>query len=350
MRSNSSAAGYNSTQSFVSSYSRNSIGAISIGYITVDVSNAALFDSGVNSSISASPGTTGQTTSVTTPTTDPNWTADTTATAGDGAVAAPLTSNGPLSLTLYSGDTNNAGNSFSTNITVKSATTSSVVTDTAGTTTTGAGQDAGLTAAQLAANGDVAGEVATSAAHKATWTATGNGLGTLTFYVAQNTDSSATGPAYTYDQVTVTNVGDPGGYLNQVDTTTVGTYTDTSGNTTKTSAGTGVSVMGIDISKLSNSAQDLATLNAFQQQLDAAIQNVTTAASTLGTAQSRMQAQASFVASLQTSIKDGVGSLVDADLNQASTRLQALQVQQQLGVQSLSIANQSAQAILKLFQ
>jgi flagellin len=45
----------------------------------------------------------------------------------------------------------------------------------------------------------------------------------------------------------------------------------------------------------------------------------------------------------------GVGSLVDADMNQESTRLQALQVQQQLGIQSLSIANQSAQAILKLF-
>jgi len=56
------------------------------------------------------------------------------------------------------------------------------------------------------------------------------------------------------------------------------------------------------------------------------------------------------VQSLQTSLNNGVGSLVDADLNVASTRLQALQVQQQLGVQSLSIANQSTQSILKLFQ
>ena len=46
----------------------------------------------------------------------------------------------------------------------------------------------------------------------------------------------------------------------------------------------------------------------------------------------------------------GVGTLVDADMNQESTKLQALQVQQQLGIQALSIANSSSQSILKLFQ
>jgi flagellin len=49
------------------------------------------------------------------------------------------------------------------------------------------------------------------------------------------------------------------------------------------------------------------------------------------------------------SITKGVGSLVDADMNQESSKLSALQVQQQLGVQSLSIANQNSQMILKLF-
>ena len=348
---NSSAVGYNATQSFVSSYSRDSTGAISIGYIDVNVADAAVFDTGVNAAISATPGT-GQTVAgtVATPTGNANWAAETGNTTGDGTVVTPLTSNGPLSIALYSGDTNTGTTSFSTNLTVQGATTSSVVTDTAGTTTTGATQDAGLTAAQLAANGDVAGEVATSKNFAASWAATGNGLGTLTFYVAQNTDGAAGAAAYTYDKVIVTNVGQPGGYLDQVDTTTVGTYTDANKNTTTTSAGTGVSIMGIDISTLTDSAQDLAKLNAYEQQVDAAIQSVTTAASTLGTAQKRIQAQASFVSSLQTSINNGVGTLVDADMDQASTRLQALQVQQQLGVQSLSIANQSAQAILKLFQ
>ena len=49
-------------------------------------------------------------------------------------------------------------------------------------------------------------------------------------------------------------------------------------------------------------------------------------------------------------IDRGVGALVDADMNEESTRLQALQVQQQLGVQSLSIANQNSQQILSLFK
>ncbi len=49
-------------------------------------------------------------------------------------------------------------------------------------------------------------------------------------------------------------------------------------------------------------------------------------------------------------IDRGVGALVDADMNEESTKLQALQVQQQLGVQALSIANSSSQTILSLFQ
>jgi flagellin len=49
-------------------------------------------------------------------------------------------------------------------------------------------------------------------------------------------------------------------------------------------------------------------------------------------------------------MKAGIGSLVDADMEEASARLQALQVQQQLGVQSLSIANQAPQSILSLFR
>jgi flagellin len=45
-----------------------------------------------------------------------------------------------------------------------------------------------------------------------------------------------------------------------------------------------------------------------------------------------------------------VAGMVDADMNTASTQLQALQTQEQLGIQSLSIANQNAALILKLFQ
>jgi flagellin len=49
-------------------------------------------------------------------------------------------------------------------------------------------------------------------------------------------------------------------------------------------------------------------------------------------------------------IDAGIGQLVDADMNEESTKLQALQVKQQLGIQALSIANSSSQSILRLFQ
>jgi len=83
---------------------------------------------------------------------------------------------------------------------------------------------------------------------------------------------------------------------------------------------------------------------------DKAIADLTTYASTLGASQSRVDAQTNFVKTLNDALTSGVSALVDADLNETSTRLQALQTQQQLGVQSLSIANQNAQIILKLFQ
>jgi flagellin-like hook-associated protein FlgL len=49
-------------------------------------------------------------------------------------------------------------------------------------------------------------------------------------------------------------------------------------------------------------------------------------------------------------LKNGIGAMVDADMEEASARLQALQVQQQLGIQALSIANQAPQNILSLFR
>ena len=60
--------------------------------------------------------------------------------------------------------------------------------------------------------------------------------------------------------------------------------------------------------------------------------------------------QKSFTQSLMDSFDRGVGQLVDADMNVESTRLQALQVQQQLGIQALSIANGNSQSILSLFR
>ena len=76
---------------------------------------------------------------------------------------------------------------------------------------------------------------------------------------------------------------------------------------------------------------------------------MTAGAATLGQYSTTVTNQLSFTSSLSDAITSGVGSLVDADMNVASTRLQALQTQQQLGIQALSIANQNSQLILKLF-
>ena len=80
------------------------------------------------------------------------------------------------------------------------------------------------------------------------------------------------------------------------------------------------------------------------------IDAVIDAQAAFGTAEKRVEIQGDFMNSLIDSFKSGIGSLVDADLEEASARLQALQVQQQLATQALSIANQAPQSILSLFR
>ncbi|MFT6676201.1 MAG: flagellin [Sulfitobacter sp.] len=73
-------------------------------------------------------------------------------------------------------------------------------------------------------------------------------------------------------------------------------------------------------------------------------------AAELGASAERISDQRAFVGKLNDAVKSGIGALVDADMEAASARLQALQTQQQLGVQALSIANQAPQTILSLFR
>jgi flagellin len=83
---------------------------------------------------------------------------------------------------------------------------------------------------------------------------------------------------------------------------------------------------------------------------DKAIASLTSYAANIGATTSSVQAQNSFIKTLNDALTSGVSALVDADMNEASTKLQALQTQQQLGVQSLSIANQNSAVIMRLFQ
>ena len=80
------------------------------------------------------------------------------------------------------------------------------------------------------------------------------------------------------------------------------------------------------------------------------IERVATALQTLGTQSKSFARQATFVGKLQDALETGVGNLVDADLAKESARLTALQTKQQLGVQALSIANQSSSILLGLFR
>ncbi|MBR0686816.1 flagellin [Bradyrhizobium manausense] len=110
------------------------------------------------------------------------------------------------------------------------------------------------------------------------------------------------------------------------------------------------SVNTIDISTLTDSAADQTTLTGYITQVTAAINSVASAAADLGAVKNRIATNTDFVKTLMDSVTRGVGQLVDADMNAESTRLQALQTQQQLGVQALSIANQNSQSILSLFK
>jgi flagellin len=112
----------------------------------------------------------------------------------------------------------------------------------------------------------------------------------------------------------------------------------------------GVSVDNMSIATLTDSATDQATLDTYIAQVTSAINSVASAAANLGAVKNRISTNTEFVKSLMDSVDRGIGQLVDADMNQESTRLAALQVQQQLGVQALSIANNSSQSILSLFR
>lgn len=105
---------------------------------------------------------------------------------------------------------------------------------------------------------------------------------------------------------------------------------------------------GLDLSDIDVSDGDAA--RASVAALEAHIQTAIDGAAALGAAAKRINNQNAFVGKVMDAMKSGIGALVDADMEAASARLQALQTQQQLGVQALSIANQAPMTILSLFR
>ena len=116
-----------------------------------------------------------------------------------------------------------------------------------------------------------------------------------------------------------------------------------SGNAGGTASG---GLFGLDAIDVTTNAGAESALDNIETLISSAID----ASASFGSVQGRIQTQSDFVSKLTDALKTGIGSLVDADMEEASARLQALQVQQQLGTQSLSIANQAPQSILSLFR
>ena len=171
-------------------------------------------------------------------------------------------------------------------------------------------------------------------------------------------DSSATGYSATESIVASFNRAADG-------SVSVGTLNVDKSTTALFDAGAGATEVGIldtlfstaNVTDTSVATLDITATGVVDADIDGMISNVetalqamTTAASDLGSAKKRIDLQSEFVTNLMDAIDRGIGQLVDADMSAESTKLQALQVQQQLGIQALSIANGNAQSILALFR
>jgi flagellin len=297
-------SGYSATQSVVSSFTRTTSGSVSLGTIDVDITNVSLFDA--NTTSGAGLLQKGQALDATAIMTPLGLKSD-----GSGATSTASAAAGTAGTLTF-------GTSFTTAVTLG---------------------DKDVIQFDLAVNG---GDAKTVTIDKATVDAA---LGTTDGKITSAGDfgkvmAAAVSNAGLSDDVTVDATS---GKISTV-TTTVGSKV-TIANINSSNSGNTFNVMDIDITN-ANANQ----LNNYLQGVDKMFQNVTSAASDLGSVQSRISSQQTFVQALMDSIDSGVGSLVDADMNEASTRLKALQTQQQLGIQALSIANSNSQNILSLFR
>lgn len=106
---------------------------------------------------------------------------------------------------------------------------------------------------------------------------------------------------------------------------------------------------GLDITEAGNNFANLSDINFSITQLNSALTELRTNASTLGSNNTVLQTRLDFTANLSTTLQEGAGKLTLADLNEESANLLALQTRQQLGLNSLSLAARSERAVLALF-
>nr|WP_070960305.1 flagellin [Hyphomonas sp. Mor2] len=187
-------------------------------------------------------------------------------------------------------------------------------------------------------------------------TGTNNNIGVRTFeYVAGASDSAnsvaanletqlsnflaATGQtdyvvSRTDNAISITN--------NSGDTVDITSFSSTGGTAGVSAGGLG-DLATIDVTTDTGATAALTSIETLLgQSIDAA--------AGFGSAQKRIETQSEFVQTMVDSLTTGIGGLTDTDMEAASAKLQALQVQQQLGTQALSIANQAPQSLLSLFR
>jgi flagellin len=222
----------------------------------------------------------------------------------------------------------------------------------------------GLVAQSLTGAGATATTTTQPNVTNATTIASITGLATTTNTLSYGQDVITNTPGAAGPPVTQGTVSIQSQDLAGVTTTTTYSALDANGNATTLAGAVALAVsvtttppaglltqsaggLTVDLTNITTSAANAANqLTAVNSALTA----ITNYASIIGSTANGLTNSTNFNNALSTDYTTGIGALVNADMNQASTRLQALQTQQQLGVQSLSIANQSSQLILKLFQ
>lgn len=328
--SSSTNTSYQATQNVVAGFSRNAANTVTFSMIGVDVNAIKLYDINSSSSVTVPAtsaqvfGSTGLTGSTAfRPGTANAGTADF---SGSGVVE--------LSVTLETGGAQT--------ITLNTASLTSAAKDLAKVTS-----DEFLKALnnQIANNSVLKGEVSASLDSSGrlafTRVDTGSTATILVSTTANNTANVGFGGASATGVVakgTDAGTSSAKGILDTVD-----------GTTNFSIGGLGATPTAIDITNLVGTAGDTKLQNIITQ-VEKAIAKVTDAGTKLGASKTQIDGQKTFVDTLMKANDRTIGILVDADIEEESTKLKALQTQQQLAVQALSIANSGSQTVLSLFR
>ncbi|KQR32164.1 flagellin N-terminal helical domain-containing protein [Agrobacterium cavarae] len=166
--------------------------------------------------------------------------------------------------------------------------------------------------------------------------------------------ASFSGENWLVTQNTQANVVD--GFVREADGTVkvtvatfnVGTYAlfSTIGANGLGSGGVLGSIMSVALTSVSTQGD----IDGFMNIVESALSKMTDSAAAIGALQIRVELQDKYSSKLSDAIEAGVSRLIDADMEEESARLSAVQTQQQLAIQSLSIANSSSQNLLSLFR